>query len=281
MTQHDVTYQDKLDELRLDISHPNSRGIVFVLLEGETDIRLFRKLFNSNQCKVENIPGGNTKVEEATEELSNIYQFIIGIRDADFIKLNNIQYSKTNMFLTDFHDIEMTLIAEQEVFSSILSEYTDIQEVNHDTIRENILKIIEDISLMKWLNENENLQFSFKKISFQHLISIPNFKIDFQQYFNNLLSKSPNAQITDLNLILAKIQVLKSKNPNPLQLCNGHDFLKALAEFLRKNGKVVNLSDDLLTGIFRIKYGKEYFSKTELYTKIKQWADYNNVDMLS
>ena len=246
MRQQDVTYQDKLDELRLDISHPNSRGIVFVLLEGETDIRLFRKLFNSD-CKVENIPGGNSKVEEATEELSNIYHLVIGIRDADFIKLNNIEYSKANMFLTDFHDIEMTLIAEKEVFSSILSEYTDIQATNHDNVRDDIMKIIEDISLLKWLNENENLEIKFKETNFQDIISISNLGIDFQQYFSRLLSKSPNAKITDFSIILNKIQVLKSKNPDPLQLCNGHDFIKAFAKFLRSNHGMANISDLLLS----------------------------------
>ena len=44
MNKADITYQDKLNELRLDISHPNSSGINFVFVEGDTDIRLFRKL---------------------------------------------------------------------------------------------------------------------------------------------------------------------------------------------------------------------------------------------
>ena len=43
MTSKDITYQDKLNELRLDTSHPNSTGLVFILLEGESDIRLFKQ----------------------------------------------------------------------------------------------------------------------------------------------------------------------------------------------------------------------------------------------
>ena len=46
MKKQDITYQDKLNELRLDISHPHSKGQTFVLVEGESDIRLFRKFFN-------------------------------------------------------------------------------------------------------------------------------------------------------------------------------------------------------------------------------------------
>ena len=69
MKQQDITYEYKLNELRLDIRHPNSRGHTFVLVEGESDIRLFRKFFDLENCKVENIPGGNLKVEDCVEEL--------------------------------------------------------------------------------------------------------------------------------------------------------------------------------------------------------------------
>lgn len=65
MTKRDITYQDKLNELRMDIKHPNNDGVVFVLVEGETDIRLYRKLFDENTTKVECVPGGNPTVEKA------------------------------------------------------------------------------------------------------------------------------------------------------------------------------------------------------------------------
>ena len=63
MTRRDISYQDKLNELRLDISHPNSQGINFIFVEGESDIRLFRKLFDEEKCKIENIPRGNPKLD--------------------------------------------------------------------------------------------------------------------------------------------------------------------------------------------------------------------------
>lgn len=165
MNQQDIGYQYKLNELRLDLSHPNSKGRVFVFVEGETDIKLFRKLFNLDNCKVENIPGGNLKLEECVSELSQNYALIIGIRDADFLHLSDVPYTKPNMFLTDFHDIEMSLVAEDEVFSAILFEYTNLPKQDHNSIRTTILEIIEEISLLKWLNSLGDLRISFKKIS--------------------------------------------------------------------------------------------------------------------
>ena len=93
-----VTYQDKLNELRLDITHPKSKGKVFVCLEGESDVKLFRKFFNLEKCKVERIPGGKFKLEECVTSLIAVYRLIFGIRDADFLHLENKTSIHPNIF---------------------------------------------------------------------------------------------------------------------------------------------------------------------------------------
>ncbi len=276
MNQQDISYQDKLNELRLDISHPNSRGRVFVFVEGETDIRLFRKLFNLDNCKVENIPGGKLKLEECVGELIPNHALIIGIRDADFTHLGTIPYAIPNVFLTDFHDIEMSLIAEDEVFSAIIFEFTKLPKQAHDGIREDILEIIKEISLLKWLNDSEDLRISFKKTGFQDIISFANSTINFEEYFKRLLSKSLNATITDIAIIRSKIDALKSGNPDTLQLSNGHDFIEAFAQFLRVKGSANSVSNELIASIFRTNFNNTFFTKTLLYQNTKQWADANN-----
>lgn len=273
MRKQDITYQDKINELRLDTSHPNSNGLTFILVEGDSDIRLFRKFFNLEYCKVELVPGGNKKLEEGVEELLKIYNLIIGIRDADFLNLSENPYTKTNMFLTDQHDIEMCMISEDNIFETIIIEFTDIPILENILVRNNILKLIEQISLLKWLNEIENLEIKFEGTGFQDLITFQNNTIDFNQYFSRLISKSPNAKIIDIEVIKTKIEDLKAKNPNPFQLCNGHDFIKALSQFLREKGKTKNLNDDLISSIFRINYSNDLFSKTVLYSKTKEWAE--------
>ena len=116
MNRQEVTYQEKLNQIRMDLNHPNTQGKVFVLVEGESDIRLYRKLFNDAICKVEIVPGGNVKLESCVADISSSYPLAIGIRDADFIHLSSEAYNKVNMFLTDYHDIEMTMIADEDTF---------------------------------------------------------------------------------------------------------------------------------------------------------------------
>ena len=281
MKKQDITYQDKLNELRLDLAHPNSDGICFVLLEGETDIRLFRKFFNLENCKVENIPGGNPKLEAAVFELVNIYELVFGIRDADFIHISTIPYSNKNMFLTDYHDMEMSLASNDDSISTIVFEFTDIPAVNHNLIREKVITTIEQISLLRWLNYRDNLEIVFEKTGFQDLLSFTNLTIDFEQYFNRLLSKSPNAKIVDIATIKSKMDNLKALNKNPYQLCNGHDFIKALTQFIREQGKVKNIGEDIVSSILRINYSKEKFHTTQLYTSIKTWADNMSCNLYS
>ena len=274
MRQQDITYQDKLDELLLDISHPNSKGIVFILLEGKSDLRLFRKFFNLNNCKVETIPGGKFKLEECVGKLVKISPLIVGIRDADFVHLGVKPYKKANVFLTDFHDMEMMLVSEDEVFSALIFEFTDLPKDKHSDMKNNIIVSIEQIGYLKWLNEEENLEYKFEA-GFQDLISFVNFKIDFKQYFSRVLSKSPNAKITDKTIILDKMKVLKDTNPNLLQLCNGHDFMKAISYYLNQVFNVKGVNHENVASSCRMTFSFNHYSSTELYNNTKMWADKN------
>ena len=275
MKKQDITYQDKYDELVMDISHPNNKDRIFILVEGESDVRLFRKLFDSKNCKVESIPGGNVKLEECTDNLSQKYSLVFGVRDSDFIQLGTDTYSKNNMFLTDFHDIEMTLISTDDIFSSIASEYTNIPPEQHSNIRSDIIRSIDYISYLKWLNENKNLEIKFEA-GFQDLIAFADLNVNFQEYWKRLLVKSPNAKITEFSIVLTEIDKLKTPSPNPFHLCNGHDFMKALSAFLNSRGNSKGISEAMLSSAFRIAFTKELWEKTLLYSNTKKWADSNN-----
>ena len=281
-----LTYQNKLQELKsLVIPHPNNKGRVFVLVEGETDIKLFNKFFEPDSTRVEAIPGGNLKVEEATEELLKISKLVIGIRDADFIRLNNrlnnINYNKTNVFLTDFHDIEMSLIVNDDSFSSVIVEYTEqnLKECNYEKIRENILGVLENVGFLKWLNDVEKLEIKFEGTGFEDLIDFENYKLDFKQYFNRLLSKSTNVKIKDICIILEKIKDLKLLSPCLLQLCNGHDFIKIMLLFLNNKDIKNQISKENMSSSFRVAYTRDMFKKTQLYSSVNSWSKVNNCNI--
>lgn len=272
MNKADITYQDKLNELRLDISHPNSSGINFVFVEGDTDIRLFRKFFNLEKCKVESIPGGNCKLEECVETLVSIYPLIIGIRDSDFIKLDSTEYNKKNMFLTDFHDIEISMLNFEPILNSIVFEYSNLPKNKHNDLKESIIRSILDVGYLKWLNYKDNLELEFSA-GFQDLVCFVNQAIDFDQYIDRVLSKSKNAQLNSKEVIKQKVIALKSQNPDALQLTNGHDLLNIFAKYFREEHTIKGLSGDDLSCTLRMLFNHEFFTQTNMYNEIILWQE--------
>lgn len=280
MKKSDITYLEKLNELRLDISHPNSRGLNFIFLEGETDIRLFRKFFDIEKCKVENIPGGNSKVEECVQTLVAVYPLVVGIRDSDFIRLSGNNYNIRNVFLTDFHDIEMTMLNSEPILNSLVFEYSDIPKNEHINFRQNIINSILSLSYLKWLNDLENLELNFSS-GFIDLISFVNQTIDINQYIDRVLAKSNNAKVTSREELIQKLETLKIRNPDLLQLTNGHDLLKAFAEYFKSIGGRNGISGEVLESSLRMAFNKTIFQMTNLYASLTAWQATNGTQLFS
>jgi hypothetical protein len=278
MKREDVTFQDKINELRLDIRHPNNRGICFVFVEGDTDIRLYRKLFNIDTCKVENIPGGNIKLEECVTNLVEVYPLMIGIRDADFINLEEDDYTVKNMFITDYHDIEMTMIAQEEILNSLMHEYTDIHKRGYNSFIDEVVKSIQQIGYLKWVNCVENLELEFN-FGFQDLISLTNYEINFDEYIARVIAKSAAGQSLNAQTLKEKINQLIAKKPDLFQLTNGHDLLKVLAKIFRDKFGQTGLTDSHLASSFRMMFTVAHFEKTNLYNLTSSWASENNCDI--
>jgi hypothetical protein len=275
MKKQDITYQDKFDELVMDMRHPNNKSRVFIFVEGESDIKLFRGLFNLTHCKVECIPGGNAKLAQCMTALATHHAHIFGIRDSDFLQLEAHVQAQDNLFLTDYHDIEMTLIAEDEAFSKVIFEHADIGQESHDDIRTNIIKAIEKISLLKCLNARHDLEIQFSSAGFQDLLSFANFEVDFDQYFGRIIKKSPNAKMNEVAAAVSAIHELAKTAPHPLHLCNGHDFMKAFAAFLHAKTQR-SIGDDALSKDFRLAFSKASWAKTALCASTIKWAERNN-----
>jgi len=281
MKPEDITYEQKINQLRLDIAHPNNEGINFVMVEGITDVRLFRTLFDEEKCKVEYVPGGKGKMELCVAEFIGKYKLIIGIRDADFYHLTEISWQKANIFLTDYHDVEMMILAETDVLFSVLSNYADISSRNACFIlRDKLLKIIEKISYLKWLNDRENFKFTFDGIGFQHLISLTGSQLDFNQYFSNLLSNSPDAAIKDLTIILQKINALIPNSPDLLQLTNGHDAAHVFSKYLTSKQPTA-VSTDNVEKILKLAFSHAHFQRTNLYQSLVAWANKNDTQLFT
>ena len=274
MRKEDITPESKITELRLDISNPKSEGKVFVLLEGESDVKLYRKLFNNDTCKIETIPGGKIFLEKGLEILNDIYKLIIGIRDADFLHLEGQKQQFSNLFLTDYHDYELMMASESECHCPMFFEYTKIVSNEHNSTFEKLLNSIRFLGYFRWYNEIENLEFNFRGLGLNDLFDKKTFTIDDKILIQTVINRSRDAKIKDVEQIFDAVQGLYNSQHDLFQVCNGHDFMKVMAILCSSQQKGINEKD--MASQFRVAYSQDMFKKTQLFKDTSDWASQNN-----
>ncbi|MDZ7879529.1 MAG: DUF4435 domain-containing protein [Saprospiraceae bacterium] len=271
MRKSDYTSSDKLTELRLDMSHPKSKGIVFILLEGDADVRFYRKFFRQNTCKMEEVTGGKIKLEEILSTLNQRFPLIIGIRDADFLHLETQKNTIPNLFFTDYHDLEIMLINSSAAFSAVIHEFSTIDKQEHTALKLKFLEALKLLSYLRWYNDKVNSGLRFKGLNLGNIFDIKNFILNPTLLLSKVRALSQNATLKDDELILLEIQEIENDNHDLLQLTNGHDMMKIMsAYFSSLNKKGINDTD--LASVLRIAFSLEDFKMTQLYKDTLEWA---------
>lgn len=256
-----------INSIRLQLRHPSGEGKVWIVVEGETDIQLFSKLINGNCVKLEIAHGGVNSLLDIVSALLKETKFILGIRDADFLHLESKKVTSRNIFLTDFHDMEMMIISCDKAYYQVSAEYLSSKK-DHLLLRENILKSIAFIGGFRWINDSDSLEFNFKGLSFENFYNKKNLTLNKEKCLNEVTNRSPNKKkVVTVAEIDAKVQNVLDF----LNLCNGHDFLKASALHISCYSKK-GVGEETLGKGFRIAYRFEDFQKTDLYQQLESWA---------
>lgn len=280
----------KLNEIRLSKNHPLTKNKVFILLEGKTDIKLFRNIFNNKTTNIYQLIG-KEKIIQALEILQNegIVK-IFGIKDADFDNLDGTSYDNINLFITDYADMEIQMI-ESQAFESLINEFA------HDNCYKDFLLELKDklyqeasiIGYLRWYNEknfkeNGEYLFKFKGLNFSSFteVKICDISINTDNFFTEII-KISKIDLTNYDL-KEIIDNLKEVSSDFLQICNGHDMANLLACLFRdKNNsdKGKNINKDRIEEALRLSYAFDDFTQTKLYSLLRQWQETNSVQILS
>ena len=149
-----TTLQDKKTEIIEMGYHEDSEGKVFILIEGTDDEKIYRHFLNEQK-----VIFYVTKNCLYVVELLRIFKTnplhknkIIGIKDADFDHMLHRSYPDLeNLFLTDFHDIEMTILSVSEEFESSLKAECCLQTTT--PLVEKVAKDLKSLSYLRLYNE--------------------------------------------------------------------------------------------------------------------------------
>jgi Protein of unknown function (DUF4435) len=243
----------------------------FLLVEGSTDRRFYQKLINEETCRIIVTIAGNSRKKRAIELLTILeesnFTGILAIVDADFDRLNSIEYPSPNLFLTDTHDAE-TMMLKSAALERVLDEYGSDEKrmaLSQD-IRTIILETGTPIGYLRWISQQDNLNLTFEDLKFSKFIDERNLTVDETQLIKTIQAKSKNWTIT-----LDRLTQQKSTEHDRWQVCCGHDLVKILAIGLQRVFGSCKEDTADLEKILRLAYRPEDFLATQLYQDIRTW----------
>jgi len=257
-----------VNSIRLQLRHPSGANKVWIIVEGETDQKLFSKLINGDHVEIEISHGGLNSLLSSVSELLKETNRILGIRDADFLHLERKNEAIKNIFLTDFHDAEMMIISCDNAYNAVVAEYLR-EEKYPSSLRENLLKSIAFMGGLRWINYSDSLELNFNKIGIGNFYDGQTVSLDENKCLNEIIRRSPNRK---KDVLIQDVRLKIKDISDFLNLCNGHDFQRAFALCISSTSKK-GVNDVEIGKAFRVAYRFDDFQKSNLYRQLKEWSN--------
>lgn len=272
----------------------------YILVEGNNDYTLYRKFINNDLCEVQ-IAFGKHNIIDVIEILNQRgYSNSIGILDSDFGNIGTKPEHSNDIFYTDTHDIETTII-RSDSFNSLVDSYCEkerhdqfIADNNGEDIRVILLKLIAPLGYLKWANQQEEWGLLFKakntngaELKIEDFIPVGTMQFSgYKKMVNTVFNYSRGKVKVNIEEAIAIEHVenlSKGSEVDYYQLCNGHDLSYLFSLALRKkianyNSKAIpaeQIEKDLV-----LAYDSSGFKITDLYANLKKWEINNNRTIL-
>ncbi|MDO6636031.1 DUF4435 domain-containing protein [Pseudoalteromonas carrageenovora] len=271
-----------------------------ILVEGENDIKLYRKLTCKELSKIK-VTFGKKKMREVYALLrARGFGNVLGIRDADFLRINgklDITFSD-DIFITDKHDSE-GMIIESEAFTNFLLEIAKEEKLanffqKNGCLRSFIYNLSKPLACLRMANKEYDLGLSFKPvkpegntIKFKKFICEKTLSYLGHDVLVNTVveySKNRGSEISTRTEILSKLEEIINLNLPIDELVNGHDLSEILFIVCKKGLK--SSHSDLKNAssvetMLRLAYSKDDFSKTQLFKSLQSWEKSSDINILS
>ncbi len=269
----------------------------YLVVEGMKDYKLYTKFLNmGNQVEIKQV-GGKDKVQTVIKILNNRgFNKKVGIIDSDFSKLTKNEANVDNLFLTDYHDIEVMMF-ESPALETAINMYVTTEKLetflNGIQLRVIILIIAEQIGLLKLAHHIHNLGLAFKPekidgnaLKYKDFIDDRTLKFRGREKLIKAVcnySFNRGNSVAEANFIEEKIDELLKNKYDLLQLVNGHDLSNIVFYLLKKVLRSQNKSlydYNSIEDSFIMSYEARYWIKTQLFKNIYDWAELNDSNLL-
>lgn len=284
----------------LSAMHPMHSSKLYVIVEGLDDRKLYEAFFWRESVFVAEAKGVTTLLDvvrmlnQKSADRGSSIPKAIGIRDADFTHLEGRTEEVPCIFLTDYHDAEMTILACDHVWHRIYSELFDPSinrlldgEFGNDPVkfRRQVLESLRVLSGLRWINDRDRIGLDFDGHPLGSYYSGKECQLDAEACLKMIHKRS--SKDIPRNVSLGEIHHLVDPVEDLYNLSNGHDVLLALSlcvtSFRKHHGREDmskrGMNYDDLASMCRLTYQMDDFRKTNLYRQIKSWGESLHIEL--
>ena len=251
----------------------------FLIVEGQTaDLRVYKRLIDSEQAQA--TPAHNKNNALAALKILEDAHFdgVVVIVDADFWRLEGVEPTSPNLFITDTHDLE-TMLLESPSLEKLLDEFGSEQKIanfianSKMNLRQALLTAARPIGYLRWASQRNDLSLTFEGIVFSRFIDRNTLHIDTGELIREVKNKSRRHDLSDSNL-QDKINELTDSKHNSWDICCGHDLVSILSFGLYRvlgSNQRREVEPEVLEKFLRAGYESTYFLSTQLYQSLRGW----------
>ncbi len=254
----------------------------FLLVEGSSDKIFYERFVDKVACKLVSVsgkPSSKLRVIAVLEILDkSSFQGVLAIVDADFDRLETLEYFNPNLLRTDSHDLE-TMLLNSFALDKVIAEFGSEEKINKfgRDVRTALLEASMSLGYLRWISQRDGLNLTFNGITFSKFIDEQSLQINEFKLIQEVKNKSQAFSLQNQKL-QQRLTNQKSGNHDPWQVCCGHDLVEILSIGLRKAIGSIKASDvepDSLERNLRLAYEEAYFYKTQIYLDIRTWETQN------
>lgn len=261
-----LSKEDMISDILLCLGADIHKENIYLLVEGEDDIKFLRPFLAENVYIYESYDGKNG-VEYIVGERFETNLRVIGIRDRDY----QILPISDKIFYYDYGCMEMMILKNDDVFKNLCAEYYRGEE-SVQQLRVNLLKELKYLSVIRMYNERENWGKKLRGISIIAAWNSIEKKIDNEVILSKVNQINGGFFKDD---VLQKIEQEYRREWSEEEFYNntqGHDFSMLYAGICNQyKQKGIKYSEIEAGG--RCIFRQNDFKQTKLYSKISEYEN--------
>ncbi|MEG4856759.1 DUF4435 domain-containing protein [Microcoleus sp. K1-B6] len=250
----------------------------FLIVEGDTDARVWTNLVHSTKCRVENAYNKDKAVQVLNILEQGNFAGVLAVVDADFDILEGTVPLSPNLLFTDTHDLE-TMLLKSPALEKVLLEHGSEDKIKSfgKDIRQTLLESAKIIGYLRWASLKFDHCLKFEDLAFKKFVDDRTLILNESKLLQTVKNHSQKPGLDEPE-IRANMENLKTDSQDMWHVCCGHDMIAILSIALCKalgscNSKEVE--PNVLEKYLRVAYESAHFRETQLYISIQTWEQTN------